>query len=82
MKLEQSLLKGFLRKFSEIFFQQNFGQKGKNINMRKILYFIGAVLGVVCGYISLSILGWISLFFPQKSDELLEKLQKWANNGE
>jgi len=46
--------------------------------MKIVCRTIGAVLGLICGYISISILGWISLFSPQFSDDLLKKLQNWA----
>jgi hypothetical protein len=50
--------------------------------MKKILMGITSILGVIAGTLSLSILGLISIFAPQYSDNLHQKLIDWAENDE
>ena len=39
---------------------------------------IAGVFLVVCGILSISFLGLLSLFAPRTADNCLEKLRKWA----
>lgn len=48
--------------------------------MKKVLVGIASILGVIVGTLSISILGLISIFAPQYSDKLFQKLLEWANN--
>ena len=50
--------------------------------MRKIVFGIASILGIVAGTIVISILGWISIFSPIYADYLYQKLHNWAENDE
>ena len=41
---------------------------------------LGKFLGFVSAYLAMSILGLISIFSPQLSDEILEALIRWSES--
>ena len=50
--------------------------------MRKIVFGIAAILGIVVGTFTISILGWISIISPPYADHLYQKLNNWAEKDE
>ena len=40
---------------------------------------IGAILGTLAAYLTMSFLGLLSLVSPELSDKLLDKVQRWSN---
>jgi purine-cytosine permease-like protein len=50
--------------------------------MKNIAIFFASVLGIIIGTLFISILGLISIFSPQYSDDLHQKLIDWAENDE
>jgi len=50
--------------------------------MRNFFVGIAAVFGIIVGVLSISILGLISIFAPQYSDNLHQKLIDWAENDD
>jgi hypothetical protein len=50
--------------------------------MRRLVLGFASVLGIIIGTLFISILGLISIFSPQYSDDLHQKLIDWAENDE
>ena len=41
-----------------------------------------ALAGFFCGIVTVSFLGWTSLFWPKWTDNTLAKIQKWVDEDE